>query len=212
MTVQTQRRNETNDTVVQCPSLNGFERIHDTPVEGVIWNRDIPSTVSSFIESIDLTGAIDSRFCAAVDDVAENTAMALQALGLPKCPAQNWLVNDIKGLATRIGTMLSTSQLQVRVERVENNACKKFHRDNVKARLICTYRGPGTVYGVAPMGGEPKHFEHVETGHPILLKGKLWSKATDHTLLHRSPRIKGTGISRLVVVIDAAGEDDLGAN
>jgi hypothetical protein len=186
MTLQTQRRNEIVDNVVQCRSLNGFKRIHDTHIEGVIWNREFPSTVSSFIDSINIVGATDSRFCSSVDDVAEKAAMTLQTLGLSKSPAQNWLINDIQKLATGIGKILSTSQLQVRIDLVESNACKKFHRDNVKARLICTYRGPGTVYGIAPMGDEPKHYEHVETGYPILLKGKLWSKATDHILLHRS--------------------------
>lgn len=206
MTVQTQPRNETADNVVQCQSLNGLERIHDTHVEGVVWKRDVPSTVSFFIDNANLRDVTDCRFCSPVDDVAEKAAAALETLGLSSCPAHSWLVNDIQMLATQMGKILSASKLEVRIDLIDNNACKKFHRDNVKARLICSYRGPGTVYGVAPIGDEPQQYEHVETGHPILLKGRLWSKATDHILLHRSPRIKGTGISRLVVVIDEADE------
>jgi hypothetical protein len=89
MTLQTQRRNEIVDNVVQCRSLNGFKRIHDTHIEGVIWNREFPSTVSSFIDSINIVGATDSRFCSSVDDVAEKAAMTLQALG-KYCPPLNF--------------------------------------------------------------------------------------------------------------------------
>ena len=100
------------------------------------------------------------------------------------------------------GKILSTSNIQLRIGVIDDDSCRRFHRDTVKARMICTYRGPGTLYGFAKPGDEPITFSQVQTGQAILLKGKRWSAPRTQTLLHKSPPIEGTGISRLVVVMD----------
>ncbi|CAM3859370.1 DUF1826 domain-containing protein [Litorimonas haliclonae] len=202
MELQSDLIGETAIDVVQSSCLNSFERIHDENVYGVVWNREIPSKVSSLLEMTEFNHPTSARFFVPISKISERAAQALEVFGLPKCPAQAWLANDIQMLATKLGAILSASKLQVRVELVDTDACKKFHRDNVKARLVCTYKGPGTVYGVARIGAEPDQINQADTGHPVLLKGRLWSKGAETYLLHRSPRIESAGLSRIVVVMD----------
>ena len=102
--------------------------------------------------------------------------------------------------------LLQTSTIRLRLEPVSNNACSKFHIDKVVARLICTYRGPGTQVCVAP--DVPDMIESISTGLPILMKGRLWEQHEALTLMHRSPPISGTGITRWMVVIEGAAVDD----
>lgn len=92
--------------------------------------------------------------------------------------------------------------VRLRLSRVTANACSKFHIDAITARLVCTYRGTGTQYGISHDGGGPKRMFTVPTGSPILLRGTLWPESPRSGLLHRSPPIEGSGETRLVLVLD----------
>ena len=98
--------------------------------------------------------------------------------------------------------------LRLRFDVVTTNACRKFHVDFITARLICTYRGPGTQYGISADGSEPRRVFSVPTGAPILLRGKLWPERPNSGLLHRSPAIEGTGETRSVLVLDPISDLD----
>ena len=119
-------------------------------------------------------------------------------------PELSWLAHDLYTLAEQLSQTLAIGDLRLRVEAVTGDACRRFHTDNVEARLICSYAGPGTEYGVSKDENAPEQIHRVPTGQPILLKGKLWPGTRETKLLHRSPPIAGTGIVRLVIVLEAA--------
>jgi len=202
MTLHSLQQTETLHEVIKSEASKAFMAIHNHHVEGVIWDRTLPHSVQSHIEKIQNLWDMQSRFYGPVNAVAKTVETLFKEKGISDSPAQNWLVNDIEMLAIQMGTILSASELQLRLEYINDDACRRFHRDNVKARLICTYFGPGTEYGFARPGTQPNSMKSVSIGQPILLKGKLWSKAVDPVLLHRSPPIEGTGQTRLVLVID----------
>jgi hypothetical protein len=91
-------------------------------------------------------------------------------------------------------------------------ACRRWHRDCVPLRLICTCRGPGTLWMPPPLGpwalaqadDDLEQQAHVfEAGDVALFKGCGWAGQThDNGIVHRSPRIEGTGQTRLVLVLD----------
>jgi hypothetical protein len=120
---------------------------------------------------------------------AGSVTVALRQLGqLP--PA---LRTDIAMLAKRFAAFMGTTSLRIRLEGVTGNACRKLHVDNTDLRLITTYFGPGTEYG------DP--LQRIPCGAVALFKGRLF--AAGHDLCwHRSPQIEGTGLTRLVLVID----------
>jgi hypothetical protein len=108
-----------------------------------------------------------------------------------------------------------SSQVSIRLEVIEGNACRKFHSDYVTVRLIATLAGPGTQWlddGDAARlraGADPDtlHIRDIATGHVALFKGRAWTR--DRAIVHRSPPIAGTGQCRLVLVIDPAPERPL---
>jgi hypothetical protein len=72
----------------------------------------------------------------------------------------------------------------------------------VTARLVCTFRGAGTQYGISADGAEPGRIFTVPTGAPIVLRGARWPERPRSGLLHRSHPIEGTDQTRLVLVLD----------
>ena len=74
--------------------------------------------------------------------------------------------------------------------------------DAVTSRLICTYRGTGTQYGIASDGEDPQRVFTAPTCMPIVLRGTLWPEDPPSGLRHRSPPIAGTGETRLLLVLD----------
>ena len=116
------------------------------------------------------------------------------------------LVDDISAMADIFSDVMQVPYVRLRLDVITTNACRKFHIDAVTARLVCTYRGTGTQYGVSVDGAEPEHVFTVPTSSPIVLRGTLWPEAPSSGLRHRSPPIEGTGETRLVLVLDPLNE------
>ena len=125
---------------------------------------------------------------------------------MPKGSEREWLLDDITSLANIFSDLMQAKFLRLRLDVVTTNACRKFHIDAITSRLVCTYRGTGTQYGVSSDGNDPKRVFTVQTGAPILLRGTLWPEQPPSGLLHRSPPIEGTGETRLVLVLDPVHE------
>ena len=145
-----------------------------------------------------LTNPEDCRVAVIVNDLS----------GLPSKPEHDWLQADINLLADTFADLMSAAFLRLRLDIVTTNACRRFHIDAVTARLVCTYRGTGTQYGVSPHGNAPERVFTVPTGAPILLRGTVWPEQPPSGLLHRSPPIEGTGETRLVLVLDPVSDPD----
>ena len=194
---------ETYPVRMAC-GVEGFDAIHEADTDAVIWNRDVPGFVQSALDEIPPERMLGARFHVPVEKVGHCITPLLDKWGIGDPVIGEWLVSDVQHLADAFASIVNVSRLLLRVEWTRDDACRKFHRDNVTARLICTYRGPGTEFGVANADGAPRSVDRVPTGSAILLKGKKWSATCDQTIVHRSPPIEGTGASRLVVVIDKA--------
>ena len=143
----------------------------------------------------------------AVSEVVSSVKQVFDEWGFENNLVSDWIANDVQKLSNAFADILSLSHVKLRIERVYDNACRKFHKDNVRARLICTYYGPGTEYGIALLGEQPALIKSVPAGCPVIFKGKKWPINSPAVLLHRSPPIEGTDITRLVIVIDEGTSD-----
>ena len=112
------------------------------------------------------------------------------------------LIEDASALASIFADVMDSAYVRLRFDVVDTNACRKFHIDAVKARLVCTYRGTGTQYGLSENGHDPAQILTVPTGAPIILRGTRWPETQVSGVLHRSPPIAGTGETRLLLVLD----------
>ncbi len=173
-----------------------------------LWRRQTPPSVQSWLNDLDPEDLPKGRVILPLGKLAETVGHLCDMSGLPTCPERDWLKADIALLAEVFSDLVSARYLRLRLDVVTTNACRKFHIDAITARLVCTYRGTGTQYGISRDGAEPQRVFTVQTGSPILLRGTRWPETPRSGLLHRSPPIEGTGETRLVLVLDPITEPD----
>ncbi len=168
----------------------------------VIWRRQTPPDVQIWLNGLDAELLPRGRVILPSEAVADTVRELCDMSGLPACLERDWLQNDIVSLADIFSGLMSARFLRLRLDVVTTNACRRFHIDAITARLICTYRGTGTQYGISTDGKDPERVFTVQTGAPILLRGTLWPERPRTGLLHRSPPIEGTGEARLALFLD----------
>ena len=125
----------------------------------------------------------------------------------------NWLIDDVLEHSKLIVSLTGTPTLRVRLDVVDDDCCPKFHVDDVRLRLVTTYRGPGTewipprlaarfVDGRLPPADTVRHLAR---GEVAVLRGGRGATPERPGVLHRSPPIAGTGVVRLFLAIDEIG-------
>lgn len=195
--------------VAACDAEGGLSAILRPEVNLAVWSRtpavQLPGEAA--LASID-----DVSATLPVDGIAHTLPMMLAQAGYSDASGAT-IAADIARLGRVVGRIAECTSVDIRLEVVETDACRKFHADYVRVRLICTYVGPGTQWladadaALLHAGADPADLpiRTLATGDVALFKGRLWSD--DGAIVHRSPPIAGTGARRLVLVIDPARED-----
>jgi len=178
-----------------------FHAIRDEDVSLAIWEKKAPSAITN----LPLTNIKNIRFQALLGELLVQLEAELDGAGYKRSVGRNMLITDISMLANRFAAIMNLTGVEIRLEHVTTNACKKFHGDHVTARLICTYAGQGTQWLDSENAadcdcGDPHNIRQLATGDVALFKGRLWS--ADAPAIHRSPPIEGMGEERLVLVIN----------
>lgn len=194
------------DAVCYTDTPSGLQAIRQDHCAAAIWQRKPMDRFQKWIDDLPedqlprlRTILRPERVCDAVEDAA-------QFFGMPAVRERNQLIEDASALAMIFSDVMRASYIHLRLDVVETNACRKFHLDALSARLICTYRGTGTQYGISADGNDPEHIQTVGTGSALILRGSQWPEAPVSGLLHRSPPIEGTGETRLLLVLDPVGD------
>ncbi len=190
------------------PKPEGLSAILQPGCAAAIWKRRPLSRFQTWIDGLEPDNLPKARITIPPGNVGDAVEKICDVCGTPDCAERNMLIDDASALAAIFNDILPTSHLQLRFDVVTTNACRKFHVDVVTARLVCTYRGSGTQYGLSTDGPEPIHVNTVPTGSAMLLRGKLWPEKPNSGLLHRSPPIEGTGETRLLLVLDPVTEPE----
>ncbi len=167
-----------------------------------IWRRQALKGVQAWIDAIDLDRLPQGRIILSRDRVRQTVTELCESARTPLTPEREQLIGDITALSEIFADLMQARALRLRLQAVTSNACRKFHVDAITARLVCTYRGTGTQYGISTDGSDPSRIFTVPTGARILLRGSLWPEKPACGLLHRSPPIEGTGETRFVLVLD----------
>ncbi|MEM1192253.1 MAG: DUF1826 domain-containing protein [Pseudomonadota bacterium] len=213
-------RNPFNDDLISRDNVvstiteaTSFIEAANSTAQAVIWARTMPQNVRGALSASDYSIGSNRRVCVPIAHSENATRQLLSARSITDDVILDWISKDVSVLVRAMASLLSIDAVTIRIEGVDDNSCSKFHRDTVRARLVCTYDGPGTEYGMAAPKSEPGKIKAVATGHPVLFKGKTWSSPSsgstpgDHQLVHRSPAIAGTGMKRLVLVVDEAASE-----
>ena len=186
----------------------GLSAIHRSGCAAAIWRRQPLPGFQAWIDALAPSQLPCARVILRPEAVRDIALQICEASGTPAGVERDCLVDDVAALADIFAGQMHAEWLRLRFDVVTTNACRKFHIDAVTARLVCTYRGPGTQYGISGDGTEPKRVFTVPTGAPILLRGTLWPERPRSGLLHRSPPIEGTGETRSVLVFDPVDDPE----
>ena len=134
------------------------------------------------------------------------------ACNTPPHPARDEFVADVAAHVAVFAKLTGSNTVRLRLDLVNHNACSRWHRDCVPLRLICTYRGPATQWVLpewahqvlARPDDDTLHAQAMTTGDVAMFKGCGWpGQPHDGGIVHRSPRISGSGLTRLVLVLDS---------
>ncbi|MGJ7530660.1 DUF1826 domain-containing protein [Variovorax sp. GB1P17] len=148
---------------------------------------------------------------------------SLQLALLPLLRGRGALMQDIEGLAGPLRDVTGACAARIRFDVISGVHCPRLHVDNVKARLLCTYRGAGTQWlderdadrsklggGAAGLSDEASGLilrpAAVRTLPPFaiaLLKGARWPGSEELGAIHRSPSVSPLHGPRVLVAIDA---------
>ncbi|NMM44065.1 DUF1826 domain-containing protein [Rhodospirillaceae bacterium KN72] len=172
-----------------------------------IWRRKPQPTFQDWIDAVAPDRLPQGRVTLTPDRAEDAVTVLCDQVGLAPSPNRSMLTGDIAALAAIFARVLSVDLVRLRLDVVQDNACTLFHADTVPARLLCTYRGRGTEYGVSDDGDAPRTVTSLPTGSVGLFRGLLFAKDEQTGIVHRSPPIEGAGETRLLLVIDVVSEN-----
>ncbi len=191
--------------VHQCDRPAKLQDIRKAGCAAAIWERTPDQGFQKWIDTFD-PGQLPSGRLATNPHRVEAAVNALcEQASLPRCHYSDTLASDISALAVMYSQIMRLRNIRVRLDVISDNACAKFHIDHVSARLLCTYRGTGTEYGLAQNGQTPDKVDRLGTGSVGLFRGTQWPSREQTALVHRSPPVTGSDAVRLLLVIDPAG-------
>ncbi|WP_333835220.1 DUF1826 domain-containing protein [Rubrimonas sp.] len=182
-------------------------RIGEIGVAAAIWRRAPDPVFAAWIDALPPERLPSLRAAMPHSLAGEAVIAACDGAGLSPGRERDLLAGDVAALALLFARAARAPMIRLRLDVVRTDSCRKFHVDNVRLRLLCTYRGPGADYGVAPRGETPDRIDRAPRGAAALFRGRRWPGETTG-LVHRSPPIEGTGETRLLLVIDPFEPDD----
>lgn len=178
--------------------------IRDPGIAAAIWRRTPDPEFQRWVKALPKDNLPDLRTVVPVHLAEAAVRAACESHGLPACRERDMLASDVGALALMLAKTLTVRLLRLRLDVSEDVMCPKFHLDNVRARLLCTYRGAGTEYVPENVAEEPGRIRQVPPGGVAVFRGRQWSCDERTALLHRSPAATPAGGPRLLLVIDPA--------
>nr|WP_321523923.1 DUF1826 domain-containing protein [uncultured Cohaesibacter sp.] len=203
--MQPSRNNHSAEAVLIGREAEALQQITNPGVAATIWHRNPIASFQDWVDGLPPEQLPELRTIAPLDRVESVVQAACDAKDLPAGPERNRLASDVAALAFIFGQIMDVPNVQLRFDVDDGVMCPKFHIDNVAARLLCTYRGPGTEYVTTADLDGPKQIGQIATGSVGLFRGKKWPSLEGCTLLHRSPQLAPGSLTRLLLVIDTAG-------
>ncbi len=191
-----------------CDAAEGLAAIGNPGMEFVIWRRALPRRLQTWLERMDASCLPDLRVLVRPGDLRGAVEPHLDDCGMPPGDLRDLLLGDLDDLVSAFARIIQSDLVDVRLERVSHDACWKFHRDYVEARLLTTYRGPATEWVQPTDAGralrEQKSYkgplERLQVHDVAIFKGNRTGPGSG--IVHRSPPVAGTGCTRLLLCLN----------
>ena len=201
-----------SDAVRSVETRNGLAGIVEPNVALVIWERSLPLAFREWLEELESQQLPNLRVLIAPADMRRAIEPHMDACRMPAGEMRDLLIRDIGKLVSTFADITASNLVDVRLERVVHDACWKFHRDSVETRLLTTYRGPATEWvqprDAAQAMREQRNYEgqleRLQDHGVAIFKGSRAQAVSG--IVHRSPPIKGSGCTRLLLCLNQPSE------
>jgi hypothetical protein len=203
-----------SSSIVEDDKPTILDRIGEGDVALAIWSRPAPTGLAGWLDTLPPGSLPSGRFVATPAEVPAGLTGLCDAVGLPDGPERTTLISDVAGLAKRFARLAGGPRVDVRLEALDNDSCWRFHRDHVGLRLNTTYRGPGTQWPPPDEASRAQRAQRRYRGSicemPRFAVGlfKGVRAIGQSAVLHRSPPISGSGVTRLFLCINEEREGD----
>lgn len=201
---------------VRCATGGELCAILEPGVTLAVWERPVPPDLPAGLDGIPATAWPSLR----IETTAGCVHGDLAAAWPQRLPAALTaaLRADIAHLVRLFADLTTAGTVAVRLETMTGDGCRYFHTDSVGIRLLCTYRGAGTLWvpddavdrkalgrgDNAAVTPDPSRVRALAPGHVGLLKGEAWPGNRHRGLVHRSPTRDPRVGPRLLLCLDHA--------
>lgn len=198
---------------VSSPLVHGTDdavlsTILDPDVSLAIWERSPPRLLLDGMAGLCPAHLPHGRVLAWLPDAQAALAGILAETPIGATALGRSLLDDMLMLVRRFALIAGTDIVDIRLDRLRHDACWKFHRDQVRLRLLATYRGPVTQ--IVPQAHAEEALREqrayrgpladLPDGAVALFKGAQAGPGTG--VVHRSPPIAGTGTVRSLLCLN----------
>jgi hypothetical protein len=177
------------------------------------WQRRLAKPLTDWLDALPDERLPQLRAQGCTDELSDAIDTALASLRMANPEATELFRQDLLRLLAVFVSLSQNTRLRLRIERIDNDACRKWHQDWTALRLLCTYRGSGTQWVVpqdskealrTPDQDHPRQ-RQLQRGDVALLKGRGQDPHSPlPSVVHRSPRHFQTQASRLLLVMEPA--------
>ncbi|MEM7397776.1 MAG: DUF1826 domain-containing protein [Pseudomonadota bacterium] len=175
-----------------------------------VWRRNLDVEFRTWLDTLPPEDLPDARVVSSPSSAGSVLDAHIGGNGMAEGAFRTQLVEDAAMLAGAFARIMKATSVRIRLDVISDDACRKFHLDNVEARLLCTYRGRGTQYGCSQGRSDPSPIHELETGDVGLFRGRRWPTLEQCGLVHRSPPLSAGEETRLLLVVDDGGPDMCG--
>ncbi|GAA0589123.1 DUF1826 domain-containing protein [Caenispirillum bisanense] len=185
--------------VVEAHSLAALDRIRDPDIALCLIERPLSAAFDRWLDGLPAEALPTVRLTVAPVRVMQALAPVFDRSGLPPGAFRRQLLADIALLVRRFADVAGVAEVDLRLEAIDTDACWKWHVDWVPLRLVATYRGPGTLIADPR---RPDRATPLRRHQVALFKGETWRPATVAPVVHRSPPVAGSGVTRLFLCLN----------
>jgi len=194
--------------ILRTSSVDHLRLIRRSDVELVLWERSLAPDLARWLDGLPIRRLPHGRMHVRAAHLTAALTDLVEAAEMPRECLRDAFLEDVGALARSFMSTMGVESVDLRLETIGHNACWRFHRDCVAARLLTTYRGPGTEWVLpgdsdralsrqSAYRGPTQRFARHAVG---LFKGSCSAPASG--VVHRSPAIAGTGTTRLFLCLN----------
>lgn len=200
--------------VIEAPSAGCLAKIATGTTALAIWRRSAPDGQSEWLDALPAHQLPEGEFVVAPGRATAPLHRLANAVSLPRSRERDWLIDDVAMLVDCFAQIARAEAVKVRLEAIDHDACWRFHRDYVGLRLNTTYRGPATQWPPLEKAEAALRSQRRYRG-PLnelprfsvgLFKGVVQAGTT--AIVHRSPPVARSGLTRLFLCLDKESYDD----